>query len=67
MVVIDPSMPGRMPWKLLESTQGYIFVRLTGYGALLGPIAGIMIADYWIVRRSMLANIATRAAGTRPS
>ena len=35
-----------MPWKLLESTQGYIFVWLTGYGALLGPIAGIMIADY---------------------
>ena len=43
-----------MPWKLLESTQGYIFVWLTGYGALLGPIAGIMIADYWIVRRAQL-------------
>jgi NCS1 family nucleobase:cation symporter-1 len=43
-----------MPWKLLESTQGYIFVWLTGYGALLGPIAGIMIADYWIVRRTQL-------------
>lgn len=43
-----------MPWKLLESTKGYIFVWLTGYGALLGPIAGIMIADYWIVRRSHL-------------
>ena len=43
-----------MPWKLLESTRGYIFVWLTGYGALLGPIAGILIADYWIVRRSRL-------------
>jgi len=43
-----------MPWKLLASTQGYIFVWLTGYGALLGPIAGIMIADYWIVRRTRL-------------
>ena len=43
-----------MPWKLLESTQGYIFVWLTGYGALLGPIAGIMIADYWIVRGARL-------------
>lgn len=43
-----------MPWKLLESTDGYIFVWLTGYGALLGPIAGIMIADYWIVRRAVL-------------
>ncbi len=43
-----------MPWKLLESTQGYIFVWLTGYGALLGPIAGIMIADYWLVRNTRL-------------
>jgi NCS1 family nucleobase:cation symporter-1 len=42
------------PWKLLETTQGYIFVWLTGYGALLGPIAGIMIADYWIIRRARL-------------
>ena len=39
-----------MPWKLLASTGGYIFVWLTGYGALLGPIAGILIADYWIMR-----------------
>ncbi len=44
-----------MPWKLLENTQDYIFVWLTGYGALLGPIAGIMIADYWVVRRTHLA------------
>jgi NCS1 family nucleobase:cation symporter-1 len=44
-----------MPWKLLASTQGYIFVWLTGYGALLGPIAGIMIADYWVVRRTELS------------
>ncbi|MDH7973214.1 NCS1 family nucleobase:cation symporter-1 [Sphingomonas sp. AR_OL41] len=43
-----------MPWKLLASTDGYIFVWLTGYGALLGPIAGIMIADYWVVRRTHL-------------
>jgi NCS1 family nucleobase:cation symporter-1 len=43
-----------MPWKLLENTQDYIFVWLTGYGALLGPIAGIMIADYWAVRRTRL-------------
>lgn len=43
-----------MPWKLLESTAGYIFVWLTGYGALLGPIAGILIVDYWILRRTVL-------------
>ena len=43
-----------MPWKLLASTQGYILVWLTGYGALLGPIAGIMIADYWVIRRTRI-------------
>ncbi len=43
------------PWKLIESTQGYIFVWLVGYSALLGPIAGILIADYFAVRRTKLA------------
>jgi NCS1 family nucleobase:cation symporter-1 len=43
-----------MPWKLLESTHGYIFVWLVGYGSLLGPIAGIMIVDYWVLRRAKL-------------
>jgi len=42
------------PWKLLESTQGYIFTWLVGYSALLGPIAGILIADYFFVRRTEL-------------
>lgn len=44
-----------MPWKLLETTQGYIFTWLVGYSALLGPIAGILIVDYWLVRRAQLA------------
>ena len=44
-----------MPWKLLETTQGYIFTWLVGYGALLGPIAGILIVDYWLVRKAELA------------
>jgi NCS1 family nucleobase:cation symporter-1 len=43
-----------MPWKLLASADTYIFEWLIGYSALLGPIAGIMIADYWIVRRQQL-------------
>ena len=43
-----------MPWKLLSSADTYIFNWLVGYSALLGPIAGIMIADYWIVRRREL-------------
>lgn len=40
------------PWKLIESTGGYIFTWLIGYSALLGPIGGIMIADYFLLRRT---------------
>jgi NCS1 family nucleobase:cation symporter-1 len=43
-----------MPWKLLGDFSAYIFVWLVGYSALLGPIAGIMIADYFVVRKSVL-------------
>ena len=43
-----------MPWKLIESSGGYIFTWLLGYSALLGPIAGIMVADYWLIRRTRL-------------
>lgn len=42
------------PWKLMESTGGYIFTWLIGYSALLGPIGGVMIADYFIIRRTRL-------------
>jgi NCS1 family nucleobase:cation symporter-1 len=43
-----------MPWRLLSSADVYIFDWLVGYSALLGPIAGIMVADYWILRRTKL-------------
>ena len=43
-----------MPWKILATTQGYIFIWLVGYSALLGPIAGILIADYYFIRRTQL-------------
>ncbi|NUP10428.1 MAG: NCS1 family nucleobase:cation symporter-1 [Polyangiaceae bacterium] len=43
-----------MPWKLLASAGNYVFTWLNGYSALLGPIAGIMVADYWLVRRREL-------------
>ncbi len=43
-----------MPWKLVADPSGYIFTWLIGYSALLGPIAGIMIADYYVVRRTRL-------------
>ena len=43
-----------MPWKLMSDFSAYIFGWLVGYSALLGPIAGVMIADYFLVRRSRL-------------
>lgn len=43
-----------MPWKLLSGYSAYIFGWLVGYSGLLGPIAGTMIADYFIVRKRVL-------------
>lgn len=43
-----------MPWKLVADPNGYIFTWLIGYSALLGPIGGILIADYFVIRRSRL-------------
>ena len=39
-----------MPWKLLADPSGYIFGWLGTYSGFLGPIAGVIIADYWVVR-----------------
>ncbi|MDP9013027.1 MAG: NCS1 family nucleobase:cation symporter-1 [Pseudomonadota bacterium] len=41
-----------MPWRLMESAGTYLFTWLVGYSALLGPIAGILLADYYLVRRT---------------
>ena len=43
-----------MPWKLLADPGGYIFTWLVGYSGLLGPIGGILIADYYVWRRTRL-------------
>lgn len=43
-----------MPWKLVADPSGYIFTWLIAYSALLGPIGGIMIADYFVWRRCEL-------------
>ena len=43
-----------MPWKLLENADRYIGWLIV-YSGFLGPIAGIFVADYWIVRRARLS------------
>ena len=43
------------PWKLIADPSGYIFKWLLGYSGGLGSIAGVLIADYFIVRERRLA------------
>ncbi len=43
------------PWKLLASYGSYIFTWLVGYSGFLGPIAGVLICDYFVVRKTVLA------------
>jgi NCS1 family nucleobase:cation symporter-1 len=42
------------PWRLLADPSGYIFSWLLGYSGGLGSIAGVLIADYWLVRNRRL-------------
>ena len=42
------------PWYLFENAGNYLFVWLDGYAIVLGPIAGIMICDFWLLRQKHL-------------
>jgi NCS1 family nucleobase:cation symporter-1 len=42
------------PWKLIADPSGYIFKWLIAYSSLLGPVGGILIADYFFVKRQTL-------------
>ncbi|MBY0357469.1 MAG: NCS1 family nucleobase:cation symporter-1 [Candidatus Obscuribacterales bacterium] len=43
------------PWKLVADPSGYIFTWLLGYSGGLGSIAGVLIVDYWLIRKTKLA------------
>src|SRR6266513_1408386 len=43
-----------MPWKLVADPNGYIFTWLIAYSALLGPIGGILLTDFYVCRRRKL-------------
>ncbi len=43
-----------MPWKLMSTMGAYIFTWLIGYSGLMGAIAGILICDYWVLRKQKL-------------
>jgi NCS1 family nucleobase:cation symporter-1 len=54
------------PWKLISSPTVYIFTWLGTVGSLLGAVAGILVADYWIIRRTNLhLDELYRQAGSR--
>ncbi len=44
------------PWKLIADPSGYIFTWLVGYSSLLGPVGGIMIVDYYFIRKQQLVS-----------
>jgi NCS1 family nucleobase:cation symporter-1 len=44
-----------MPWRLYADAAAYIFTWLIGYSSLMGAVGGILIADYWILRRRVLS------------
>ena len=43
-----------MPWKLYSDAAAYIFTWLLGYSSLMGALGGILIADYWVIRKQQL-------------
>ncbi|XP_010543900.1 PREDICTED: purine-uracil permease NCS1 [Tarenaya hassleriana] len=42
------------PWRLLRSSESFVYTWLVGYSALLGPIGGIVLADYYLIRKMKL-------------
>ena len=44
-----------MPWKLYSDAAAYIFTWLLGYSSLMGALGGILIADYWVLRKQRLS------------
>jgi NCS1 family nucleobase:cation symporter-1 len=42
------------PWKLVADPSGYIFTWLIAYSSLLGAIGGVLIADYFLLRKTEL-------------
>ncbi|XP_031395220.1 purine-uracil permease NCS1 [Punica granatum] len=43
------------PWRLLKSSESFVYTWLVGYSALLGPIGGIILADYYLIRGTRLS------------
>ena len=42
------------PWKLYTDLSAYVFTWLIGYSSLLGAIGGVMLVDYYVLRKTRL-------------
>ncbi|MQL84147.1 hypothetical protein Taro_016651 [Colocasia esculenta] len=42
------------PWRLLRTSESFVYTWLVGYSALLGPIGGVILADYYLLKRGEL-------------
>jgi NCS1 family nucleobase:cation symporter-1 len=51
------------PWRLLSNPHVYIFVWLGFYGGLIGAVAGVLVAGYWVIRRTRLDLVDLYRAG----
>jgi len=43
-----------MPWELVKDAHRYLDGWLGGYGGALGTVAGVLIVDYWLIRKTEL-------------
>lgn len=42
------------PWRLLQSSESFVYTWLVGYSALMGPIGGIILTDYYLIKKMKL-------------
>jgi NCS1 family nucleobase:cation symporter-1 len=54
-----------MPWYLLANAHVYIDTWLVGISALLGAVGGVLVCDYWLVRRAKLSVVDLYRRGGR--
>ncbi|XP_010926587.1 purine-uracil permease NCS1-like [Elaeis guineensis] len=53
------------PWRIIESSESFVYTWLIGYSALLGPVSGIILVDYYVLRRMVLDVKALYSANPR--
>jgi len=52
-----------MPWELIKNPARYIGGWLVGYSGSLGAVAGVLIVDYWILRKRRLDLVSLYVSG----